>query len=262
MRLKNKIAFVTAATRGIGLETVITLAKEGAKVYIAARNKDVAEKIITENKNLDLHYVHFDASDKNSINDSVNEVLKNEGRIDVLVNNFGGSDVTKDKTIFDTQYEDYINIFDRNLSSVFITSQNVCKHMMKIGGCSIINISTIGSIAPDISRIGYVSSKAAINSLTKNIALQGGNFGIRCNAVLPGLIETDAVKNNLPKKFIDMFLKSVPLKRPGSVGDIANTILFLASDESSYITGQTISVSGGFGNNNSPMYLFLDEFKK
>ncbi len=260
MNLNNKVAIVTASTKGIGLEASLTLAKYGAKVYLAARNQELAEKIIAEHQNLDLHFVKFDATNDTTLTSMVGEVFKKEKHIDILVNNYGGSDVTKDKTIFDTTSDDYFKTLELNIKSVFVTSQAVANHMKETGGGSIINVSTVGSIVPDIARIAYATSKAAINSLTQNIAVHGGKYGIRCNAVLPGLTNTDAVKNNLPQQFVDMFVSATPLGRPGEPSDIANAILFFASDESSYVTGQILAVSGGFGQV-TPMYSFFGNKK-
>lgn len=248
MKLTNKIAIVTASTKGIGLESALILAKNGAKVYMAARNIDLFKKISDEYNNLDLNYVFFDATDKDSIKKSIIDVFSKEGRIDILVNNFGGSDVKKDKTIIDTSPEDFMKTCESNIMSVYITTHEACKIMMnQESGGSIINISSIGSINPDISRIGYVTSKSLINSLTENVACQMGKYNIRCNAILPGLIETNAVKQNLDVNFINKFSSSVPLKRIGKPNEIAEVVLFLASDMSSYITGQLLEVAGGFG---------------
>ena len=259
MNLTNKIAIVTASTKGIGLASAIKLAQNGAIVYLAARNKELADEIIKKHHNLKLKFVKFDVNDEKTLKQMVDTVYQNEHKIDILVNNYGGSDPLKDKTIFDTDYNDYITMFNNNLKSVYITSQAVANIMKKHNGGSIINISTIGSITPDVARIAYVTSKAAINSLTQNIALQGGKFNIRCNAILPGLINTDAVKNNIPQQFVDLFLSVTPLNRAGEADDIANAVLYFASDEASYVTGQIHSVSGGFGNNNTGLYPFLNK---
>ncbi len=258
MKLENKIAIVTAATKGIGLACAIKLAENGAIVYLAARNQELANKVIAEHKNLKLKFVEFNAFKEETFSSMIETVYKNEGKIDILVNNYGGSNPLKDKTIFDTEPNEYFKIVETNLKSVFITSQAAALKMKETGGGSIINISTIGSISPDISRIAYVSSKAAINSLTQNIAVHGGKYNIRCNAVLPGLTNTDAVKNNLPQQFVDVFVSTTPLARPGLPEEIAGAVLFFASDESSYVTGQILSVSGGFGSV-TPVYGFFNK---
>lgn len=255
MKLKNKVALVTAATKGIGLSTAEKLAENGAIVYIGARNEDLAKEVIKEiqEKGGIAKYAYFNAREAATYTAMVEEVIKNEGRIDILVNNYGGHDVKTDKTIIDTDSEEYFKTVVSNLQSVFLTSQTAIKSMMNNGGGSIINISTIGSVVPDLSGIAYCTSKAAINSLTKNIAAQCAQYNVRCNAVLPGFIATKAALNNMSQEFLDTFLKNVPMNRPGKPEDIANAVLFLASDESSYMTGEIMEVAGAFGKF-TPMY--------
>lgn len=257
--LKNKIAIVTASTKGIGLATALKLAENGAKVYIAARNKELANEIISRYSNLNLDFVYFDAYNKTSIKEMINTVLNKENKIDILVNNYGGSNLSVDKTIIDTNYDDFISCVDTNLASVFIACQELCKNMVHRNlPTSIVNISTIGSIVPDISRISYTTVKSAINTLTKNIAVQMGKFNIRCNAILPGLIYTDAVKNNLNEEFIKTFKSFTTLQQDGDPEDIANATLYLASDQSSYVTGQLLEVAGGFGMG-TPLKLLINK---
>lgn len=247
MDLLGKVAIVTASTSGIGLEIALTLAKNHAIVYLAARNEEKAKFLINQHPDLNLHYVHFDVTEIESCTQSIEEVYHKEGRIDILVNNYGGTKYESDKTIYDTDYENYQEIVELNTRSVFLPTQAVLKHMKDQKSGSIINISSIGGLVPDLARIGYVTSKAMINALTQNIASHVAKDNIRCNAVLPGLIQTDAVAKNLDEKFKNIFLTNTPLKRLGETEDIANLVLFLASDLSSYITGEIISVAGGFG---------------
>lgn len=249
MNLEKKVILVTASTRGIGLAIVKRCAKEGATVYMAARNMELAaqraDEINAEGGNVKT--VYSDAYDLDSYKRMVDEVVEKEGHIDVLVNNFGTSDPRKDLDIEQTEYEEYIKTVNVNLSSVFLTSQAVIPHMAANGGGSIINISSIGGIVPDISQIAYGTSKAAINYLTKLIAAQEARNNIRCNAVLPGMTATDAVTNNLTDSFRDFFLKHTPIKRMGLPEEIAGTVAYFASDDSAYTTGQIVAVSGGFG---------------
>ena len=249
MKLQNKVALVTASTRGIGLACVERLAKEGAIVYMGARNTDRAKEI-ADNLNKEgyqVKVVYNEATVKESYKSMIEEVVEQEGRIDVLVNNFGGSNPRVDLDIKTTNYEDFIGTIDVNLASVFLTAQAVIPHMAANGGGSIINISSIGGIRPDISQIAYGTSKASINYLTKLIAVQCARDNIRCNAVLPGMTATDAVTNNLTDEFRDFFLKHTPIKRMGMPEEIAGTVLYFASDDSAYTTGQIVDVSGGFG---------------
>ena len=260
-RLENKIALVTSSTRGIGLAITKKLSEHGAKVYLAVRRldagKEIANEIISNGGNADV--VYFDAEKPETYKTMIREVIAKENRLDILVNNYGGTDVKLDLDVVNGDEDAFFDIVKDNLQSVYLPSKEVIPYMIKNGGGSIINISTIGSVIPDLSRVAYVVSKAAINSLTQNIAVQYAKSGVRCNAVLPGLIATDAAKNNMSQEFINGFLRHVPLNRVGEPEDIANAVLFYASDESSYITGDILEVAGGFG---MPTPIYGDAIKK
>ena len=247
MKLKDKVVIVTASTRGIGLAIAEACAKEGAVVYMAARNLERAEKEAARlnNEGLKVRCVYNDASVPESYASMAQTVAKSEGRIDVLVNNFGTSDPKRDLDLESTDAEVFINTVTLNLRSVFTASQAVLGYM-KNGG-SIINISSVGGSVPDISQIAYGTSKAAINYLTKLIAVHEAKHKIRCNAVLPGMTATDAVKENLSEDFRALFLKHIPLARMGLPEEIASAVVYFASDDSAYTTGQILTVSGGFG---------------
>ena len=249
MRLKDKIVLVTASTRGIGLAAVKACAAEGAVVYMAARDleraKAEADKLNIEG--LQVRYVYNDAAKPETFVSMVDEVVKEAGHLDVLVNNFGTSNPGKDLDFAHTDADVFLNTVNTNLRSVFIASQAAVKHMSAQGGGSIVNISSIGGLVPDISQVAYGTSKAAINYLTKLIAVHEASHNIRCNAVLPGMTATDAVKKNLTEEFRDLFLRHIPLKRMGQPEEIAQAVVYFASDESAYTTGQIMAVSGGFG---------------
>lgn len=249
MRLKNKIVLITASTRGIGLSCVKACAKEGAIVYMAARNLELAKEISNDlcNQGYKVKYVYNDASKPETFVSMINEVIQNEGHIDVLVNNFGTSNPKKDLDFVNTKIEDYLDIININLQSVFLSSQEAAKHMAKFGGGSIVNISSVGGIVPDVSQIAYGTSKAAINYLTKLIAVQEAHNNIRCNAILPGMTRTEAVDKNLSEDFKNFFLKHIPLKKIGLPDEIASAVIYFASEESAYTTGQILTISGGFG---------------
>lgn len=249
MNLKGKVALVTAATRGIGLACVTRLAQEGAIVYMAARRMEFAHEQAAKITEVlyPVRTVYFDAYSHESYAQMVNTVIENEGRIDILVNNFGTSNPRTDKDIENTDFEDFKNTLDVNLESVFRCSQEAIPYMKKGGGGSIINISSVGGIVPDISQIAYGTSKAAINYLTKLIAVQEARSNIRCNAVLPGMTATDAVNENLSDSFRDFFLKHTPIRRMGTPEEVAGAVAFFASDDAAYCTGQILEVSGGFG---------------
>lgn len=249
MRLENKVILITASTRGIGLSCVKSCAKEGAIVYMAARNLELADKTAVELKSqgYNVNYVYNDASKPDTFFSMVDEVVEKEGHLDVLVNNFGTSNPKKDLDFSHTDVADYLDIVTTNLRSVFMAGQAAVKHMSKRGSGSIINISSIGGLVPDISQIAYGSSKAAINYLTKLIAVQEASNNIRCNAVLPGMTATEAVTSNLSEDFRNLFLRHIPLNRIAMTEEIGAAVVYFASDESAYTTGQILAVSGGFG---------------
>ena len=244
MRLKDKVVLITASTRGIGLACVKKCAKEGAKVYMAARNVERAQEIADT---LDgVKCVYNDATKPETFTSMVEDVVKDAGRIDVLVNNFGTSNPGKDLDFANTDPQVFLDTVNLNLRSVFMASQAAAKHMEKQGG-SIINISSVGGIVPDVSQIAYGTSKAAINYLTKLIAVHEAKNNIRCNAVLPGMTATEAVEKNLSEEFRGLFLRHIPLGRIGLPEEIAEAVVYFASDASAYTTGQILTVSGGFG---------------
>ena len=175
------------------------------------------------------------------------EVVEDAGRIDVLVNNFGTSNPEKDLDFTHTDPTVFLDTVNLNLRSVFMASQAAAKHMAVHGGGSIINISSVGGLVPDISQVAYGTSKAAINYLTKLIAVQEAKNKIRCNAVLPGMTATEAVEKNLTEDFRKLFLRHIPLGRMGLPEEIAAAVVYLASDDAAYTTGQILTVSGGFG---------------
>ena len=244
MRLQGKVTLVTASTRGIGLAIVKKCAEEGAQVYMAARDMDRARE--TANTLTGVKCVYNDATKPETFSSMVEDVIRDAGRIDVLVNNFGTSNPGKDLDFSHTDPQVFLDTVNLNLRSVFMASQAAAGHMADHGG-SIINISSVGGLVPDISQIAYGTSKAAINYLTKLIAVQEANHHIRCNAVLPGMTATEAVEKHLSEDFRDLFMKHIPLGRMGLPEEIAEAVCYFASDASAYTTGQILTVSGGFG---------------
>lgn len=247
--LKNKVAVVTAASRGIGLEISKRFVEEGATVYMAVRdsekNRQLTARLHEENER--FYHVIYDAYDFSSYKPMIDEVVAKEGKIDILVNNFGHTNSQKDFTLTEGDSEEFFNIININLASVYYTCKYALPALKKAENSSIINISSVAGITPDVSRLAYSTSKAAINSLTKNIAVQYARDGVRSNAILPGLVATDAAMNNMSEGFLTTFLKHVPLNRIAKAEDIANLAVFLASDQASFITGELIPVAGGFG---------------
>ena len=247
--LNNKVALVTSATRGIGLACALKLAQNGAKVYMGARRLDAAQEICDNHadEGLIMAPVFFDAFNKDSYKTMVDEVIEKEGKIDILVNNYGTGDPEKDLDLINTDEDAFFRLLHLNLGSVIRITKLVVPHMIKNNrGGSIVNISSISGTVPDISRIGYGVSKASVNNITQQIAMQYAKYNIRCNAVLPGMTATDAVKESLDDEFKKSFLSHIPLNRMGTPEDIANAVYFFASDKSDYITGSDLEVSGGY----------------
>lgn len=245
MRLKNKVVLITASTRGIGLACVKKSAEEGASVYMAARNMKRAQDIA--NTLPGVKCVYHDATKPETFTSMIESVLSDAGRLDVLVNNFGASNPGKDLDFAHTDPAVFLETVNLNLQSVFLASQAAVRYMTSQGGGSIINISSVGGIVPDISQVAYGTSKAAINYLTKLIAVQEAKHNIRCNAVLPGMTATEAVEKNLSEEFRSLFLRHIPLGRMGLPEEIAEAVVYFAEDASGYTTGQILTVSGGFG---------------
>ena len=245
MRLMDKVVLITASTRGIGLACVKKCAEEGAAVYMAARNMKRAQEIA--NTLPGVKCVYHDATKPETFTSMIESVLSDAGRLDVLVNNFGASNPGKDLDFAHTNPAVFLETVNLNLQSVFLASQAAVRYMASQGGGSIINISSVGGIVPDISQVAYGTSKAAINYLTKLIAVQEAKHNIRCNAVLPGMTATEAVEKNLSEEFRSLFLRHIPLGRMGLPEEIAEAVVYFAEDASGYTTGQILTVSGGFG---------------
>jgi len=246
--LQGKVAVVSASTMGIGKACAIELAKQGALVYLAARNQEKAQSVIEEIEKAGgkAKYTYFDADVSDSFVSMINEPALNEGRLDILVNNYGHTDVLHDKDLLNGDTDKFFEIIQYDLRSVYVPSKAAVPYMMEQGAGSIVNISSIGSVVPDLSRIAYTTAKAAINSLTRNIAEQYGQYHIRCNAVLPGMIATEALMKNMSDSFIESFLRHVPLGRMGTPDDVAKAVLYFASDLSTYVTGTLLETAGGY----------------
>ncbi len=248
-KLDKKIALVTAATQGIGLSCVKALAREGALAYIGGLNDEFADKAMAECKQegLPVKFIEFDAFVYETYEKMVDAVISTEGRLDILVNNFGIGNPKKDLDLIHGDPQAFFDILHRNIGSVYLPCRYAIPRMIEQGGGSIVNIASIGGIQPDISRLGYTTSKAAIIYMSKEIAVQYAAQGVRCNVVAPGMIGTNAVKAHMSPEFQKAFLRHVPLGRMGEPEDIAQAVLFYASDDSAYITGAVQEVAGGYG---------------
>ncbi|KZN98421.1 SDR family NAD(P)-dependent oxidoreductase [Bacillus badius] len=246
-RVEGKVALVTGGASGIGLSAATLMAKEGAKVVIADFNvegaKEAAENI--KKQGGEAAAVFLDAGNEDSIKAAVDFTVENYGTITVLFNNVGLTNLQKDLDVVNIDLEEWDRLMNVNTKSVLLGSRFAIPHMIKAGGGSIINTASMAAFAGDSLRSAYGASKAAVVNLTRYIAAQYGKENIRCNAVAPGLILTPAAKQNMPEAVLDIFSKFNALPYHGEADDIGYTVLFLASDESKFITGQTIQVEGG-----------------
>lgn len=242
--LDNKIVLVVGGTRGIGRAIVIKAAKEGAKVSFTARSKNENFLSLEEElKNLNCEYLGFaaDAANYEEAEKVANEVVDKFGRIDVLINNAG---ITEDGLLMRMSESQWDKVINTNLKSVFNYTKAVQKTMLKQRNGSIINMSSVVGKMGNAGQANYAASKAGIIGFTKSIAKELGSRNIRCNAIAPGFIETDMT--NILSDSVKLELsQQIPLKRLGNTEDVANLCIFLASDFSSYITGQVINVCGG-----------------
>ncbi|MCF8278048.1 MAG: 3-oxoacyl-[acyl-carrier-protein] reductase [Flavobacteriales bacterium] len=242
--LDGKIALVTGGTRGIGKGICEKFAQEGATVvftYLSSEEKAKALAAELSVNGVEVMALRSDASSFEQAEALVNQVVEKYGKLDVVVNNAG---ITRDNLLMRMKEEDWDLVMETNLKSVFNITKALQRPMLKQRSGSIINISSIVGVKGNAGQANYAASKAGIIGFTKSIALELGSRNIRCNAITPGFIETE-MTDALDGKVVEEWRKSIPLKRGGTPEDVANAALFLASDMSSYVTGQVISVCGG-----------------
>ncbi|MFJ7648688.1 SDR family NAD(P)-dependent oxidoreductase [Lysinibacillus sp. NPDC097279] len=246
-RVENKVALVTGGASGIGLSAATLLAKEGAKVVIADYNLDGAKEIadVLVKEGYEAAAVFLDAGDADSIKAAVEFTVEKFGSLTVLFNNVGSTNLQKDLDVVNMDLEEFDRLVNINLKSVLLGSRFAIPHMQKAGGGSIINTASMGGFASDQIRTAYGTTKAGVVHLTKYIATQYGKDKIRCNAIAPGLILTPAAKNSLPKELLEIFTKYNALPYNGEADDIGYAVVYLASDESKFMTGQTLQIEGG-----------------
>ncbi len=240
--LNDKIAIITGGTRGIGLETVRTFAKNGAKTILFGSRQETVDKAIAKLQEEDLKVDGYcpNLNNYSEINQTIAEILKKYGRIDILVNNAG---MSADKPIENTSPEEIDKVIDLNLRAVLYLTKAVVPAMKQQKSGVILNTSSMVSIYGQPAGVAYPATKFAINGLTKSLARELAPAGIRVNAVAPGVTNTDMVAA-LPPEMIEPLVKTIPLGRIGEPVDIANAFLFLASDLASYITGTILQVDG------------------
>ena len=240
----EKSALITGATRGIGKQIAITLAKQGYNIALNYRKEN--EELENTKKEIEeigvqVLAVKGDVANFEECENFVKQVIERFGQIDVLVNNAG---ITKDMLLMRMKKEDFEQVIDTNLVGTFNVTKNVVPYMMKARSGRIINISSVVGISGNAGQTNYSASKAGIIGFSKSLAKEIASRNILVNAVAPGFIETnmtDVLKDDVKQEIA----KNIPLRRMGTTQDVANVVKFLASDDSSYITGQVINVDGG-----------------
>lgn len=241
--LNDKVAIITGGTRGIGFAIAKKFLENNAKVVILGSRKETVDKALEnlkeENKNYEIDGYYPDLTNENEVRETFEKVKEKYNHIDILVNNAG---VSSSMPIENYTMDEYERVENLNKKSVFVCSKEVLPYLKETKGV-ILNTSSMVSIYGQPSGVMYPTSKFAVNGMTKSLAREVAKFGIRVNAVAPGITNTDMVKN-LPENVIEPLIKSIPLGRIGEPEDIANAFLFLASPLASYITGVILSVDG------------------
>jgi 3-oxoacyl-[acyl-carrier protein] reductase len=234
---KDKVVIVTGGSRGIGKAIAIRFSEAGAKVFITYKNSVDAELF----EQAGIKHARCDASITKDVQDYVDSIVKEQGRVDILVNNAG---LTKDGLLMRMSEADWVSVLDTNAKGVFNFTKAVCRQMISQKQGKIVNISSIVGITGNAGQSNYAASKAAVIGFTKSIAKELASRNINVNCIAPGYIDTD-MTSKLNDTIKQGILQTVPMKRIGSGEDIAKAVMFLSSEASGYITGQTICVDGG-----------------
>jgi 3-oxoacyl-[acyl-carrier protein] reductase len=247
VKLKDKVAVVTGGARGIGKEICGTFLKEGAVVYIFDVDREQGDRTVREFKSIQvkdrINFMEVDITSERDVENSMEKIITIEEEIDILVNNAG---ITSDNLILRMSLDEWQKVIDINLTGAFICSKYAVRNMVRKRSGKIINISSIVGVHGNAGQSNYSSSKAGIIGLTKTLARELAGRNILVNAVAPGYIETE-MTGKLSDKVKEKLMEQIPIKRLGSVKDVADAVLFLASDDSSYITGTVVSLDGGMG---------------
>ncbi|RWR14093.1 3-oxoacyl-[acyl-carrier-protein] reductase [Siminovitchia fortis] len=244
MKLEGKVALVTGASRGIGRATAIKLAEAGADVVVNyAGSTDKANEVAEQIKALGREAITYqcNVSDSDAVQSMAKDVIAKFGRLDILVNNAG---ITRDNLLMRMKENEWDDVIDTNLKGVFLCTKAFTRQMMKQRSGRIINVASIVGVIGNPGQANYVAAKAGVIGLTKSAARELASRGITVNAVAPGFIATD-MTDQLADEQKEAMLEQIPLSKFGQASDIANAVLFLASDDANYITGQTIHVDGG-----------------
>lgn len=244
--LKNKIVLVTGSDKGLGKKFVEYFSINGADIISCSRKKSKEHDVFCENLSkkykVKIHNYYFDLENFQEIEENLKLMINNFSKIDILINNAG---VNFTSLIEMTSLDKLNKIYNVNFFSIFLITQKLLRLLKKGSSPSIINISSSASIENNIGRFAYSSSKVLLNSFTKTLSKEVGRYKIRVNAVAPGLTNTEMMKSTTTEKNINETIKRVSLLRAGEPEEIANLVLFLGSETSSYINGQVISIDGG-----------------
>ena len=248
--LAGRVALVTGGASGIGRATCLALAASGASIVVADLNADGARKVAgeVEAHGGRAHPQQVDLADEASIAAMIEAAVRHFGGLDILHNNAADSDpalMAADGPIVDLTSEVWDRNMRVNLRGPMLGCKYAIPHMIRRGGGSIINTSSVSGLTGDVIRAAYAASKAGLGSLTQNVAVQYGKQGIRCNAVAPGVIATPALEANVPREAVAVYVENTLTPRLGRPEDIAAVVVFLASDAAAFITGQILSVDGG-----------------
>lgn len=244
MKLQNQVALVTGASRGIGKEIALELARQGANVVVNyAGNEQKAKEVVEQITKLGQKAIAIrcDVSSSDDVVAMIKTTMDEFGKIDVLVNNAG---VTRDNLLMRMKEEEWDTVINTNLKGVFLCTKSVTRPMMKQRQGAIINVASVVGISGNAGQANYVAAKAGVIGLTKTTAKELASRNIRVNAVAPGFITTD-MTDELTEEVKESLLKQIPLARLGEPSDIAKVVAFLASGDSAYMTGQTLTVDGG-----------------
>ncbi|MEE9167718.1 MAG: 3-oxoacyl-ACP reductase FabG [Candidatus Neomarinimicrobiota bacterium] len=241
--LKDKVVIITGGGQGIGRETAFRFAQEGARVVVAEVNQTTGESAAREisSSGPEALFVHVDITHRESVRQMVTSMMDKFGCIDVLVNNAG---VIQDKTLKKMTDEEFDRVIRVNLKGTFICTQEVARVMREQQSGVILNATSVVALYGNFGQTNYVASKSGVIGMTRVWARELGKYGIRVNAVAPGFIETDMLKD-IPEEIIEAKVRKIPLERMGQPGEVASVYCFLASDEASYINGAIINVDGG-----------------